>query len=358
MANECVPFYEPGDAITGCPTTAVVGCRFVGISAARITAAGATKGLISIAPATAAGRVFGVAGRDAAVGVPVKVFRKRGTVVPVQASNATITAFAEVESSARRQRGMVKAQGQRRRRRLRRRRLRSQRPRAGLPLLSPGGLTCLPPTPTRALPARVPDGLRHQLTVDLALQQPTRITRRIADITLERFIATRIFAQGGPVSGGAVVFDQAVLNELYLTRDVEQRAPGDEYPVVTSSVSPPASRSSRTGAGSSTSPTSSATATTRPVQQQGDPARQHDRPQGQHPRHRHARGGHHRTVRRDHVRGAELELRRHRRHQRVERHRPTRRPTSRRRSSPPTPTSSACSTTSGWSTRRRCTSST
>jgi hypothetical protein len=110
MANECVPFYEPGDAITGCPTTAVVGCRFVGISAARVTAAGATKGLVSIAPATAAGRVFGVAGRDAAVGTPVKVFRKRGTVVPVQASNATITAFAEVEvvgsgASA----GMVKA---------------------------------------------------------------------------------------------------------------------------------------------------------------------------------------------------------------------------------------------------------
>jgi hypothetical protein len=72
------------------------------------------------------------------------------------------------------------------------------------------------------------------LTVDLALQQPTRVTRRIADITLERFIASRIFAQGGPVSGGAVIFDQAVLNELYLTRDVEQRAPGDEYPIVTS----------------------------------------------------------------------------------------------------------------------------
>lgn len=97
MANECVPFYEPGDAITGCPTAAVTGMRFVMISAARVTAAGANKGLISIALATAAGRVFGVAARDAAIGVPVKVFRKRGTVVPVQASNATISAFAEVE---------------------------------------------------------------------------------------------------------------------------------------------------------------------------------------------------------------------------------------------------------------------
>lgn len=97
MANECVPFYEPGSAITGSPTAAVTGCRFVMLSGARITAAGATKGLVSIALATAAGRVFGVAGRDAAIGVPVKVFRGRGTVVPVQASNATIAAFAEVE---------------------------------------------------------------------------------------------------------------------------------------------------------------------------------------------------------------------------------------------------------------------
>lgn len=71
------------------------------------------------------------------------------------------------------------------------------------------------------------------VTVDTMLNQPTRVTRRIADITLERFIVTRIFAEGGAVSGGAVIYDQAVLNELYLTRDVEQRAPGGEYPVVT-----------------------------------------------------------------------------------------------------------------------------
>jgi hypothetical protein len=77
-----------------------------------------------------------------------------------------------------------------------------------------------------AFPLASPTISGTTVTVDLALQQPTRITRRIADITLERFIATRIFAQGGGVSGGAVVFDQAVLNELYLTRDVEQRAPG------------------------------------------------------------------------------------------------------------------------------------
>ncbi len=97
MANECEPFYEPGDHITASPSAAVTGCRFVMISAARVTASGPVKGLIQVALATAAGRVFGVAARDAGIGVPVKVIRKRGTVVPVQASNATISAFGEVE---------------------------------------------------------------------------------------------------------------------------------------------------------------------------------------------------------------------------------------------------------------------
>lgn len=73
------------------------------------------------------------------------------------------------------------------------------------------------------------------LTVDTALKQPTRITRRIADLTLQKFIVSRIFAQGGSVSGGAVVYDQAVLNELYLDNDVERVAPGDEFPIVGSS---------------------------------------------------------------------------------------------------------------------------
>lgn len=73
------------------------------------------------------------------------------------------------------------------------------------------------------------------LTVDQALQQPTRVTRRIADLTLQNFIVSRIFANGGGVSGGAVIYDQATLNELYLDRDVERVAPGDEFPIVGSS---------------------------------------------------------------------------------------------------------------------------
>lgn len=85
-----------------------------------------------------------------------------------------------------------------------------------------------------AYPLSAPTYSGNTLTVDTALNQPNRVTRRIADLTLRRFIVSEIFAPGGQVSGGAVVYDQAVLNELFLERDVERVAPGDEFPIVTS----------------------------------------------------------------------------------------------------------------------------
>lgn len=72
-------------------------------------------------------------------------------------------------------------------------------------------------------------------TVDLMLQQPTRITRMIMDLSLQRFIIDRLFRSTGSPSGGAVVFDVADVNELYTDRDVEEIAPDGEYPLVTSS---------------------------------------------------------------------------------------------------------------------------
>lgn len=72
------------------------------------------------------------------------------------------------------------------------------------------------------------------ITVDMMLQQPTRITRMLMDLTLQRFIADRVFDSGGGVTGGAVVYDMATVNELYLDRDVERVEPGAEFPVVTS----------------------------------------------------------------------------------------------------------------------------
>lgn len=76
-------------------------------------------------------------------------------------------------------------------------------------------------------------------TVDLALQQPTRITRMLMDLTLQKFISDRVFSSSGGVTGGAVVYDEAVANELYLDRDVQQVAAGSEFPIVDASRAVP-----------------------------------------------------------------------------------------------------------------------
>ncbi|GAA2516707.1 major capsid protein [Winogradskya humida] len=78
----------------------------------------------------------------------------------------------------------------------------------------------------------------NSLTVDMALEQPKRVTRRIMDITLRRFIIDRIFATGGSATG-SVIYDQATTNELYTDRDVERVAPGSEFPIVGSQTTVP-----------------------------------------------------------------------------------------------------------------------
>jgi len=73
-----------------------------------------------------------------------------------------------------------------------------------------------------------------EITVDTMLNQPTRITRMIMDLSLQKFIMDRVFSSAGGVTGGAVVYDQATLNELYADRDVQRVAPGAEFPLITS----------------------------------------------------------------------------------------------------------------------------
>lgn len=73
----------------------------------------------------------------------------------------------------------------------------------------------------------------NRITVDLMLNQPTRVTRMIMDLTRQRFIADRVFSNAGQVTGGAVVYDQATANEIYPTRDVQEIVPGTEFPLVT-----------------------------------------------------------------------------------------------------------------------------
>lgn len=85
-----VNVYAPGADVTAVATTAVLAKRLVGISGNR------SGGNVAVAPATAAGRAFGVAKDDAAIGELVSVARSAGRVVLVKAAGA-IAANAEVE---------------------------------------------------------------------------------------------------------------------------------------------------------------------------------------------------------------------------------------------------------------------
>lgn len=93
--NECIPFYEDGDDISGICTAAVTGKRCVKISGDR----SGGGGNVSIAHADAAGRIFGVSGYDGAIGDIVNVKRGSKIVVPILAG-AAIAAFDEVEVGA------------------------------------------------------------------------------------------------------------------------------------------------------------------------------------------------------------------------------------------------------------------
>jgi hypothetical protein len=90
-------------------------------------------------------------------------------------------------------------------------------------------------TPARvAHPLGPPTVTGTSITVDTMLRQPTRITRMIMDMTLQRFVADRIFSSAGGVSGGAVIYDAVEANDLYTSRDVERVSPGAEFPIITS----------------------------------------------------------------------------------------------------------------------------
>ncbi|WP_072689382.1 major capsid protein [Rhodococcus marinonascens] len=73
----------------------------------------------------------------------------------------------------------------------------------------------------------------RQLTVDAALNTPPLITKRIAALTADQLVIDKFLsATGQKVEGGALLYTQASAENMYTTRDVEQRAAGAEYPVV------------------------------------------------------------------------------------------------------------------------------
>lgn len=84
-----------------------------------------------------------------------------------------------------------------------------------------------------AYPLGPPVIANNGLTVDLALKQPGRINKRLSDITKQKFIANEIFGSANTTTTtGAVIYDVITINQLYTKNDVEQRGPGDEYPMV------------------------------------------------------------------------------------------------------------------------------
>lgn len=87
-----VGIYEPGRDLTGKASAAITGKRFLAITGNR----DAGTGTITVAHATAGGRVCGVSKYDAAVGDLVGVARGNSRVTYVTAG-ANIAAFAEVE---------------------------------------------------------------------------------------------------------------------------------------------------------------------------------------------------------------------------------------------------------------------
>lgn len=97
-ANECIPFYEPDNRVTASCEAAVTGKRFVDISdpiqSGPLLNTGVDGGNLVVSPATAAGKVFGVASHDAGIGKKVTILRKM--IVPVKAG-ANIATGAEVE---------------------------------------------------------------------------------------------------------------------------------------------------------------------------------------------------------------------------------------------------------------------
>lgn len=85
-----------------------------------------------------------------------------------------------------------------------------------------------------AYPYAAPAVNGDDVTVKTMLAEPTRITRYLSDIQLRGLVASRIFSSPTGVSGGAVIYDQLTLNDLFSTRDVQNVEPGAEFPIITS----------------------------------------------------------------------------------------------------------------------------
>ncbi|MBF9328486.1 major capsid protein [Mycobacteroides chelonae] len=84
-----------------------------------------------------------------------------------------------------------------------------------------------------AFPLGAPVITDNKISVDMAYKSPGRITKRLSDLTLQKFIAPELFSSSGAsTTAGAIIYDVIRINELYTKNDVEQRGPSDEYTIV------------------------------------------------------------------------------------------------------------------------------
>jgi hypothetical protein len=90
-------------------------------------------------------------------------------------------------------------------------------------------------------PFGVPSISGSSITIDMMLNQPTRISRYLADLSLRNMFSTEVFATPGGVEGGALLYDVLTTNDLFLdsTREVQNVEPGGEFPIVTASRAVP-----------------------------------------------------------------------------------------------------------------------
>ena len=92
--EECIPFFEPGQRLTGQAAAAIVGKRFVKINGNRLA-----DGSFPIVHAGAGDPAFGVSGWSAAIGGKVNIIRVPGIIVPILCPGA-LAAGVEVASDA------------------------------------------------------------------------------------------------------------------------------------------------------------------------------------------------------------------------------------------------------------------
>lgn len=71
------------------------------------------------------------------------------------------------------------------------------------------------------------------ISVDQALEDPSVIAGRVADIASKNLLVESIFSvDSSPVSGGTVLFSKTLEKHLYMDEDASDRQPGDEYKVL------------------------------------------------------------------------------------------------------------------------------